>query len=139
MKQALRPASTIIERLGGEAVVAKRTKTANSQPYKWQYERAKGGTGGLIPQRHHPTLLDLAKELGVALTPADFLPVNEPNTASSDNTAGRAGGSFLHPISETEKSRSLGGAASRSASLGGDQSSSELQSLSAPVGAGEST
>ena len=53
------PASIIIARLGGEATVASVTGTAYTAPYRWQAVRAKGGTGGLIPQRHHRRLLDV--------------------------------------------------------------------------------
>lgn len=70
----LEPAKSIIERLGGEATVSAATKTAYTAPYRWQQPKDKGGTGGLIPQKHHRTLLDLAHERGVPLNPAEFLP-----------------------------------------------------------------
>jgi hypothetical protein len=67
------PASSIIERLGGEAVVSKITKTAYTAPYRWQHSREKGGTGGVIPQRHHRTLLDYARARGIPLRAEEFL------------------------------------------------------------------
>ena len=57
----MHPAASIIRRLGGAAAVAAATGTALTAPYRWQYPRAKGGTGGVIPQRHHRALIDFAK------------------------------------------------------------------------------
>lgn len=68
------PAASIIRKLGGEAVVSEATETSYTAPYRWQQPKEKGGTGGIIPHWHHPTLLTLAKERGVDLAPADFLP-----------------------------------------------------------------
>jgi hypothetical protein len=59
---------------GGEAVVASVTGTALTAPYRWQYPRERGGTDGLIPQRHHRRLLDYAAANGLALSAEDFLP-----------------------------------------------------------------
>jgi hypothetical protein len=70
----MEPASSIIEKLGGEGVVSKITRTAYTAPYRWQHPRDKGGTGGLIPQRYHPLLLDHARRHGIALKAEDFLP-----------------------------------------------------------------
>lgn len=73
------PAQRIIARLGGEAQVAFITGTAYTAPYRWQAPRQKGGTGGVIPQRHHRRLLDYARREGIALTADEFLPA--PATA----------------------------------------------------------
>ncbi|GGC60397.1 hypothetical protein [Chelatococcus reniformis] len=73
----MEPARSIIKRLGGEAAVAAVTGTAYTAPYRWQYAKAKGGTGGVIPQRHHRRLLSFAAKVGVALQPEDFLPPAE--------------------------------------------------------------
>lgn len=70
------PASLVIGRLGGEAVVSAITGTAYTAPYRWQAPRAKGGTGGLIPQRHHRRLLDYARSKGIPLTADEFLPTD---------------------------------------------------------------
>lgn len=70
----MEPAKTIIEKLGGEAVVSKITGTAYTAPYRWQHARTKGGTDGLIPQRYHPKLLEYARENEIPLSPGDFLP-----------------------------------------------------------------
>lgn len=71
------PASIIIARLGGEAVVSAVTGTAYTAPYRWQAARAKGGSGGLIPQRHHRRLIDYARANGIPLSADDFLPAAE--------------------------------------------------------------
>jgi hypothetical protein len=70
----MNPAQIIISRLGGEAQVAFVTATSYTAPYRWQAAKAKGGTGGLIPQRYHRTLLDYARSRGIALTAEEFLP-----------------------------------------------------------------
>jgi len=73
----MNPASTIIEKLGGPAKVAEIAGTASTAPYRWQYPRSKGGTDGLIPQRHHRALLDEAQKLSIELKAEDFLPPSE--------------------------------------------------------------
>jgi hypothetical protein len=67
------PAATIIRKLGGEAKVAGIVGTALSAPYRWQHEKSRGGTGGLIPQAHHRRLLDYADTHGIALVAEEFL------------------------------------------------------------------
>jgi hypothetical protein len=67
------PAAFIIKKLGGEARVAAITGLSLTAPYRWQHEKSKGGTGGLIPQVHHRVLLDYARAHGIALAAEDFL------------------------------------------------------------------
>jgi len=67
------PATHIIRKLGGEAKVAGITGMALSAPYRWQHEKSRGGTGGLIPQAHHRILLDYAHAHGIALSAEEFL------------------------------------------------------------------
>ncbi|QUS39527.1 hypothetical protein RPMA_12295 [Tardiphaga alba] len=74
----MEPASTIIKRLGGEAKVSEITGLAFTAPYRWQHEKAKGGTGGLIPQTHHRALLDYAEQNNIRLSAEDFLPPRAP-------------------------------------------------------------
>ena len=69
----MEPATTIIRKLGGEARVAAIAGTALSAPYRWQHEKSRGGTGGLIPQAHHRRLLDYAEAHGIALAAEEFL------------------------------------------------------------------
>lgn len=74
----MEPAKSIIERMGGEAVVAAITGTALSTPYGWQKPKREGGTGGWIPQKYHHALLEFAKEKRKRLKQSDFLlPVTE--------------------------------------------------------------
>jgi hypothetical protein len=47
--------------------------SALSAPYRWQHEKSRGETGGLIPQPHHRRLLDYADAHGIALTAEEFL------------------------------------------------------------------
>jgi hypothetical protein len=76
----MEPARSIITKLGGEGAVALICGIAVSGPYRWQYPRERGGTGGLIPQRHHRALIDHAEANGIPLTAEEFLPprVGEP-------------------------------------------------------------
>ena len=69
----MEPARSIIETLGGEAEVSRITGTAYTAPYRWQHPKGRGGSGGLIPQRHHAALLAHARAHGIALTAEDFL------------------------------------------------------------------
>jgi hypothetical protein len=86
----MEPASTIIEKLGGEAVVVQTLtdaglKVAYTAPYRWQSARDKGGTGGTIPQKYHRTLLDYAREKSIPLSAEDFLPLSDSTDIASDD------------------------------------------------------
>ncbi len=72
---SLQPAHGIIGNLGGASKVAAALDVSYSQVRKWTWSKARGGTGGIIPQRHHVPILDLARRLDVPMTAADFLPV----------------------------------------------------------------
>ena len=85
----MEPARTLIQKLGGEAKVSKITGTAYTAPYRWQHDRAKGGTGGRIPQRYHRVLLDYASNNGIKLEAAEFLEAREPRL--KDNRKKRGG------------------------------------------------
>jgi hypothetical protein len=69
----MEPARSIITKLGGETAVAHICGTALSAPYRWQYPRERGGTGGLIPQRHHRALMDYAQARCIPLAAEEFL------------------------------------------------------------------
>lgn len=73
----LDPARTIIERLGGVDVVAGVTKKHRTRVFRWMYPPERGGTGGLIPQREIPGLLDFARKKSIRLRAADFLPTTQ--------------------------------------------------------------
>lgn len=70
----MEPAATIIKQFGGPSELAALLGVHRTRVSNWQRQRASGGTGGLIPQRYHPALLDHAQRKGVALAAADFLP-----------------------------------------------------------------
>jgi hypothetical protein len=70
----MEPAASIIKAIGGEAIASQITGTAYTAPYRWQQPKEKGGTGGLIPQRHHPAILQFAREKGINVTAESFLP-----------------------------------------------------------------
>ncbi len=91
----MEPAATVIDRLGGPKVVSEITGAAYTAPYRWQYPRDKGGTGGLIPQKHHLTLLSYAQENGIPLSASDFLPAastpSAPPPSACDDAASTSG------------------------------------------------
>lgn len=64
----------IVERLGGSVVVADALKIHRSTAWKWTQPKEKGGTGGLIPSKHVPALLALAKKRRTKITAKDFYP-----------------------------------------------------------------
>lgn len=70
----LEPASNIIHRLGGVAIISATCGVHRTRVYGWMRSKEVGGTGGTIPQKYHLRLLDLARETDVPLTAADFLP-----------------------------------------------------------------
>ena len=83
----MNPAKQIIGRLGGEAQVAFITGTAYTAPYRWQAAKWKGGTGGLIPQRHHRALLDFAHARRIPLAAEEFLPPRRTDAAGGERDA----------------------------------------------------
>lgn len=72
----MEPATSIIEKLGGEAAIAKAIGRHASTPYRWRYSKDKKGTGGLIPQKYIPKLLELARSQNKELSLADFFPAS---------------------------------------------------------------
>jgi hypothetical protein len=71
----LEPATSIIRKLGGIEAVIEITGCGATTPYTWTYPKSKNGSGGLIPQRYHPAMLDYARRHGIDLRAEDFLPV----------------------------------------------------------------
>lgn len=100
----MEPAQTIINLFGGEAAIAAVAGTAVSAPYRWRSSREQGGTGGLIPQRHHPSILAFARANGIRLDASDFLPVSAEYTPSPDDSPARAAGSSADPKSQISES-----------------------------------
>lgn len=71
----MEPASSIIKKLGGHAVVSQITRTARPTPYNWEKAREQKGTGGIIPLRHVQVLLDYARTQQISLKYEDFFRV----------------------------------------------------------------
>lgn len=69
----MEPARSVIKKLGGEARVSEITGTSYTAPYRWQHSKERGGTGGLIPQKHHRPILDYALEHGIDVGPGDLI------------------------------------------------------------------
>lgn len=84
----LNPASRIIRSLGGHDQVAKATGVSISRVYRWTYPKSRGGTGGLVPQKHHPAILALAQGIGLKFTADEFLQdIGYPDYAASQDKA----------------------------------------------------
>lgn len=77
------PAERIIEKCGGPKALASLVGVDLSRVHRWTYPKAKGGTDGRIPSRHHQKLLDRARENGISLSPADFFESPEREIAST--------------------------------------------------------
>jgi len=71
----MEPASTIIKKLGGPSKVALIAGVHRTRVSNWKRPSDKGGTGGIIPFKHVPKLLEAAASQKVPLSASDFLPV----------------------------------------------------------------
>lgn len=78
----LDPARSVIQRLGGVALVATITGKSRSRVFRWMYPPSRGGTGGFIPNKDVPRLLAYAQEHGIALSRVDFVPSSPPAEAA---------------------------------------------------------
>lgn len=79
----MEPAASIIAKLGGPGAVAAAAGTSYTAPYRWQHPVEKGGTGGRIPAKHIPVLIDHAKANGIDLSANDFFAPAEPIAEAS--------------------------------------------------------
>lgn len=61
------PAFQVIEKLGGKAAVASVLNVDKSTLSRWCQQRPQG-TGGAIPQRHWPKLIDLGRKQGTHIS-----------------------------------------------------------------------
>lgn len=61
------PAYSVIEKLGGKAAVADRLGLDKSTLSRWCQPRPLG-TGGMIPQRYWPQLVQMSREQGADIT-----------------------------------------------------------------------
>lgn len=70
----MEPAATIVRALGGPSKVAEIVGVHRTRVSNWMRPRAKGGTGGFVPQKHVGKLLGFAIKHDVPLTAASFVP-----------------------------------------------------------------
>jgi len=63
----LDPAFNVIEKLGGKAAVAERLELNKSTLSRW-CQPSPAGTGGVIPQRYWPQLIEMARDQRVRIT-----------------------------------------------------------------------
>lgn len=63
----LEPAFTVIEKLGGKSTVAEFLSLDKSTLSRWCQPRPLG-TGGMIPQRYWPQLLEMARDQRVRIS-----------------------------------------------------------------------
>lgn len=68
------PACNVVFALGGPNAVGAYLGIHRTRVSNWMRPKDRGGSGGIIPTWHVPKLLLLARELGVGLSAADFLP-----------------------------------------------------------------
>lgn len=61
------PAFTVIERLGGKSAVSEALKLDKSTLSRW-CQPIDSGTGGVIPQRYWPALIEMARRQGVDIS-----------------------------------------------------------------------
>lgn len=68
------PANRILEKLNMTAAnLADKLKVDRSTVSRWTYPPDRGGTGGIIPQRHHREIITLAESVGVEVELNDFV------------------------------------------------------------------
>lgn len=67
-------AALIIDKLGGVGTVAEVAGVHRTRVSNWKRAKVKGGTGGMIPQKHIPKLLAFARRENIPLSADDFLP-----------------------------------------------------------------
>lgn len=70
----MEPAKRIIKALGGPTEVSRIAGVHRTRVSNWMRPKEDGGTGGIIPFKHAPALLQAAKDRDVALSADDFLP-----------------------------------------------------------------
>ena len=51
------PAATVLARFGGAGTLAQLLRLDRSAVHRWALPKHRGGSGGLIPARHHQRLL----------------------------------------------------------------------------------
>lgn len=84
------PATTLIKALGGLTAVSKAAGVSVVTVQRWRFPIENGGTGGFIPRKHHPRLMEVAQQRGVDLSPAAFVDVAFIPTPANDASSTEA-------------------------------------------------
>lgn len=71
-KHEEKPASNVVQMLGGCRSVGRALEINPSTVSRWQTAYDLGGTGGRIPQKHWQSLLSIARRRGVLLSVTDL-------------------------------------------------------------------
>lgn len=80
----MEPARTIITDLGGPTAVARICGVHRTRVSNWMRPRKVGGTGGIIPQKHHRVILNELHKLGIKKSAEDLLPLDDVGTKPKD-------------------------------------------------------
>lgn len=90
----MEPARTIVKKFGGPTILSELLGVHRTRVSNWMRPREAKGTGGIIPQRYHPKLLEHARANAIELKAEDFLPVEQSSgTAPSAPASEPAGAS----------------------------------------------
>ena len=73
MREKLLPAYSIVSRLGGVNATAHVCSVHFTRVYSWMKSKERGGTGGTIPQWHHPAILKFSEANELGVTADDFV------------------------------------------------------------------
>lgn len=65
-------AARIIEKFGGPPRLAELLKTHRSNICRWTYPPSRGGTGGYVPTKRVPQIMEMAEMLGIEITHEDW-------------------------------------------------------------------
>jgi len=71
----LSPAREVVAKIGGVRATARALQLNPSAVSRWMMPNAKGGTGGLIPQRHWPAILEHAKKEKIKIKLDDLVAI----------------------------------------------------------------
>ena len=76
--RAAQPAAEIVRRLGGKGQLAEDLNVTRQAVEYWMTPLSRRGSGGRIPAKYHPLLIELAKQKGVRLSYEDFHAQGKP-------------------------------------------------------------
>jgi len=73
LMKLISPAEYVIKALGGVRATARAIGRDPASVVAWKRPRAKKGTDGQIPDKCHHTILKIAQERGLDITPNDLI------------------------------------------------------------------